>query len=267
MNRHLTCRLLLLLPALWPFLGCASWRPPAGPVSAPAPAAAAPPAGEPAARGKGELPPEQAAEVCLATARALEKEEGHEALAVLEYERARQANPRLDQVSWRLAVLHDRLGEHAQAEAEYRKALQAHPKDADLLNDLGYYHYKRGHWDEAEKVLRQALAVNGGHERAWVNLGLVLAEQQRDGESYEAFAKAVSPAEAHYNVGMILARHGKVNQARKALGDALALQPDLKPAQLALAALDHPPSAAFPQPQARGSSPGHRPGAVPLDPS
>jgi hypothetical protein len=50
----------------------------------------------------------------------------------------------------------------------------------------------------------------------------------------------VSPAEARSNVGVILARQGKHEEARQMLREALALAPELKPAQVVLAKLEEP---------------------------
>ena len=82
-------------------------------------------------RDPEELPPARAAEACLASARELEKH-GYEADAIVQYEKARQDNPRLTQVSRRLAVLYDRQGNAQRALAEYQLALKVQPRDADL---------------------------------------------------------------------------------------------------------------------------------------
>src|SRR5262249_30063891 len=142
------------------------------------------------------------------------------------------------QVTRRLAVLYDRQGDFVHALADYRVALQRAPRDADLLNDLGYCHYERGNWPEAEKALRDALKIDGEHKRAWGNLGLVLGQQERYQESYEAFAKVVSPGEAYANVGILQAQMGRSAEARASLRQALALAPDLKAAQAVLARVE-----------------------------
>jgi Tfp pilus assembly protein PilF len=187
---------------------------------------------------KTELPPDQAAAVCLAAAQELEKN-GHDADAIAQYERARQLNPNLPGIARRLGVLYDRVGDPARAQAEYRRALQASPRNSDLLNDIGFSHYQAGRWADAEEWFRKAVDANPKNERAWVNLGLTLAQQGRQAESLEAFGKALTPAEAHANLGLVLAANGKHPQAREAFQQALAFQPDLKLARAALATLDN----------------------------
>ncbi|MER3416615.1 MAG: hypothetical protein C4297_10435 [Gemmataceae bacterium] len=184
-----------------------------------------------------ELPPHEAARACLKTAELLEQN-GHEIEAIYQYERARHYDPRLTHVARRLAVLYDRQGDHARAAHEYKKALELEPNNVELLNDYGYFQYQRGDWQEAEKWLRKALHVNPRYERAWVNLGMTLAMQGRYAESYEAFVKAVTPAQAHANLGFLLTTQGKWEEAKAAYRKALSLEPGLQIAAGALAKLE-----------------------------
>jgi Tfp pilus assembly protein PilF len=219
-----------------------SWLPGAGclnpgtvpdlPATAPTPAAAT--------SAKAELPSKDGAKVCLALAEDFEKT-GHDADAIVQYERARGYDPSLKQVSRRLAILYDRLGETKKAQEEFQAALKLHPKDADLQNDFGYSCYSHGKFDEAEKHLRQALALNPKHARAWMNLGLTLGQQGRYKDSLEAFLHVASPAEAHSNLAFVLTTQGKREEAKQEYREALALDPELKIAQGALAKLSEPP--------------------------
>ena len=188
-----------------------------------------------------DLPPRQAAEVCLAAAQELEKN-GREIDAIAQYEKAREHNPRLTQVSRRLAVLYDRQCDFQRALTEYRQALALAPHDADLLNDLGYCHYQRGDYVEAERWLRQATERNPKHQRAWVNLGLTLAWQGRYPESYDAFAKVVTPAQARANIGIVQAQQQRTAEAVQSLREALREDPDLRPVRAVLAQLEGAPA-------------------------
>ncbi len=207
------------------------------------PAAPTVPAEPAAASETKELPPRQAGRACLATAQELEKS-GHDAEAIAQYEKARQHDPSLTQVAHRLAVLYDRRCDYERARAEYQLALKQGPRDPDLLNDMGYSCSEREDWAEAEKWLRQATAIDPGHRPAWVNLGIVLARQGRDKESYEAFAKVLRPGEAHSNLGVIQAQRGQLAEARESLRQALALEPQLKQPRAVLDYLEHVPARA-----------------------
>jgi Flp pilus assembly protein TadD len=207
---------------------------------------AKPTAGEPAPaprpNSSDTLPPKQAAEACVATAKELQAH-GHSPEAIMLYERARQLNPQEQQVSRFLALLYDQQGNDARALTEYRKALELAPHDPDLLNDFGYYFYRRRDWRQAEEQFRKAIAQSPEHERAWVNLGLALGEQDRFQESLEAFSKVLGPAAAHSNVGVILAAHERKSDAEAAFKQALAIQNDLPQPRAFLAHFEEPANA------------------------
>ncbi len=186
-----------------------------------------------------QLPPKQAAQACLATAKELQAH-GDAREAILLFERTRQLDPRQKQVSRFLAVLYDQQGNDTKALAEYRKALDDAPRDGDLLNDFGYFYYRRSNWKEAEEYFRKAVAQSVDNERAWVNLGLVLGEQGRYPECFEAFSKVLGPAAAHSNLGVILAAHQRPSEADAEFKQALRLKPDMPQPRAFLAHLEKP---------------------------
>lgn len=181
-----------------------------------------------------ELPPKDSAYVCLVTGYEFEKV-GRVPEAICLYEKARTVQPSLDKkLTRRLAVLYDQMGNFAKADEEFAKALANQPRDAGLLNDLGYSHYARGNWAEAEEYLNQAVALNPDHKRAWINLGMVIAQQGRYPESMRAFRNATSEAEALCNLGFVLSVQGKKDEALQAYSRAVELAPSLKLAQAAV---------------------------------
>src|SRR6185369_9509476 len=118
---------------------------------------------------------------------------------------------------------------------------------ADLLNDLGYCYYSRGKWTDAETTLRKAVTANPQHQRAWVNLGMTLAQMERYQESFEAFTHAVPAAQAHCNLAFILTTQGKRDDAKQAYRLALNFDPGLTLARAALQKLENPrPAGAAP---------------------
>ena len=63
--------------------------------------------------------------------------------------------------------------------------------------------------------LRKAIEIDPKHAKALTNLGMVLAAEQRFDESFEMFSKAVGPAAAHSNVGVLMAKQGRNDDARE----------------------------------------------------
>lgn len=187
-----------------------------------------------------ELSSKDSAKLCLRTAHEFDKQGQIEA-AIRLYEKARASEPSTEKVaSRRLAVLYDRAGDFSKASIEYDALLKANPKDADLLNDLGYSYYCRGDWANAEAHLTKAVQLDSNHKRAWVNLGLALAQQSKWDESYQAFCKAVRPADAHCNIAFILGAQGRIEEAKAQYREALKLDPGMQLAQAGLAHLENP---------------------------
>ena len=167
------------------------------------------------------------ADACLATAREMEAHADHLA-AIEQYERARSLDPDRRGIRAHLAVLYEHLGDQKRAAVEYEAALKEDAKSTELWNDYAYFQFQCGDLDEAESSARQAIKLEPGHKRSWVNLGVILAEQERYDEAYEAFAHAVNPAAAHNNLGIILARQGRIDDARRELVEAQRLDPTLR---------------------------------------
>src|SRR5262245_43491069 len=229
MGRRHGWHLLAGLALLGMQAGCMSWMgkgPPGGPVAT----------GDAAASSR-ELPPDETARVCLTTAEMLFKA-GQDKEAIALYERARSVDPRQAQVCRRLAVLYERQGQTQKAQAEYDRALTMYPRDPGLHSDLGYSCYCRGKYDEAERHLRKAVALDPMHKRAWTNLGMTLGQRGRYDESLTAFANAVPEAQAHSNLGFLLASQGKKEAAKEEYRKALDLDSDLTMASAALAKLE-----------------------------
>jgi len=218
-------------------------------------------------------------------------EHGREAQAVVQFEKARSLQPDYPGLAHKLAILYDRLAQDQKALAEYQRALKQQPDNPYVLNDFGYFHYQRGRYAEAERYFREALAAceratdrsslawttntntsksthHAIRERAAVNLGLALAQQGKLQEAYTAFTQALTPAQAHYNIAVVLlqrAGHLPETQAtdqqrlregaRQHLQRALQLDGSLRQAQALLSELDQP------------RTPSDKPSAPPRSPS
>ncbi len=230
-------RLLPLLAILASALGCVSWPS----FTFPKPPDRSARDTVPARMIQSEFSPAETAKLCLAAGGELDAA-GHAREAIAQYERARQLDPTLAGLSWRLGVLFGRLGENTKADTEFRAACAMFPENANLLNDYGYFLVEAGWLDQAESRLRRALEIDGSHPQARSNLGILLARQGRLQESFDVFAAAVGPAAAHHNIGVILAQQGKTAEAKQAFHQALAISPGLEQSRGMLTHVDRPAS-------------------------
>jgi Tfp pilus assembly protein PilF len=122
-----------------------------------------------------------------------------------------------------LGVIADLQGDYASAEAAYDAALQANPGDAKLRNNRGYSLYLQGRYDEAERDFRAAAAQ--GVDKAWLNLGLVLARQKLYADAVQVMARAETKEVAYNDVGYIAMRQGDYGVAERYFEKAIRVSP------------------------------------------
>lgn len=154
----------------------------------------------------------------LAYLRARRFEEAHGLL-----EQAVLANSALWRAHNGLGFIADLRGDHATAIAAYNAAIALNPDDASLINNRGYSWYLAGEYDAASVDFRDARAR--GVERASLNLGLVLARQQRYAEAVRMMSYAIKPEVAYNDVGYIAMRQGDMQLAETYFRKAIGLAP------------------------------------------
>ena len=150
------------------------------------------------------LTAQQKADVQMAVARSLENQ-GQTEQAIKVYEEVVKKDGHRVDAYHRLAVLHSKKADFKAADRYYQTALKKAPKNAELLCDLGYCCYLQKQWKKGEGNLRRALAIQPELARAHNNLGLLLARTGRDDEALKEFARAgCGEAEARANLGLAL---------------------------------------------------------------
>lgn len=174
--------------------------------------------------------------ICLETAE-LARARGMDEEAIEQFTRARQIDPNVTGVAHPLAVLYDRAGRADAAEREYLAALEEAPSDPDVLCDYGYFLYGRDRIEEAEAKLRESLEWSPGHRQAQINLGLVLGSRGEYAEAESLFRRAIGPAAAAHNVGMLKLRAGDESGAVADLRSAAARDPSLESTREVIAAV------------------------------
>ncbi len=131
----------------------------------------------------------------------------------------------------------DRTGDLAAAERIYRQAIGTNPASAASVNDLGLCLARQGKLQDSAAVLRQAIAMRPDKPLYRNNLATVLVELDQPAEALAHLKTACRPAAAHFNLGQLLVRSGKIEEATTELQEALRLEPSLTPARQALAGL------------------------------
>jgi Tfp pilus assembly protein PilF len=185
----------------------------------------------------GPLTNKQKADVQIAIARSLENQ-GDTTHAIKNYLEVVKKDPNRADAYHRLAVLHDAKGDSESARQFYQIALKKDPKNPELCCDFGYSCYLQKNWKEAEPQLRRALALNADCARAHTNLGLLLARTGREDEALVEFGKAgCDEAAARTNLGFALTLAERWPEAKQQFELALKVDPQSKMAKDGLAAI------------------------------
>jgi tetratricopeptide (TPR) repeat protein len=146
--------------------------------------------------------------------------------AVRLLEAAAAAHPRIALPLLELGQIHQRLGDDAAAAAAYRRALALEPDNPVALNNLAYALGKDpAHLEEAVELAERAFRSAARSPAVADTLGWLLY-QKGDLERAEALlaqaaAGAPDSAEIRYHLGIVYARRGKKDEARRELERAL----------------------------------------------
>jgi protein O-GlcNAc transferase len=164
--------------------------------------------------------------------------EGDTSAATASYKRALRSVP--DHVSSlrRLATLYTADEHYADAIPLWKRLVEATDGDADAYNDLGYAYDLAGYEDPAEAAYLRGLQTDPGNARVRTNFGLMLARHGRTNEAILQLRAAMPLADAYYNVAVVLESQGKKARARREFQRALDTDPDHVEAELHLAAID-----------------------------
>ncbi len=159
---------------------------------------------------------------------------GDMAMAVTMYRKAVAVGKDYVDAYNRLGLALTKVGHHQQAVDVFRSAIQVAPDKPLLHNNLAYSYISLRQWDKAEASLNTALDLQPDFNRARVNLGLVLARTGRYDQAMKQFLLVLPPASAHYNLGLMYEMNRRYELACESFSQALALDPNLGPAKAAL---------------------------------
>ncbi len=127
-----------------------------------------------------------------------------------------------------LAHLDLERGDTDAAERRLLASIRMHP-DAKAFTNLARVYSARTDWVAAESALRRSLALGPRGPEAHNNLGIVLARTGRPEEAARSFRRSTelrpTYAEAWFNLGALELQRGERGAARAALTRALALDP------------------------------------------
>ncbi|MCE9546752.1 MAG: tetratricopeptide repeat protein [Planctomycetia bacterium] len=177
--------------------------------------------GVPPSEPTAALTKNQKMNVQMALARSLERQHKQQDAMGIYQEIARRDKTNAE--AWhRMAVISDMDGKPDKATEYYKLALENAPKNADIYCDRGYSQYLQRRWAESEQSYRKAIELKPDLTRAYNNLGMLLARTGRQNDALMAFHHAgndESEARCNMALAMMLEKHWDEaeNECRTAL--------------------------------------------------
>lgn len=135
-------------------------------------------------------------------------------------------------------------GENAAAESAARASVRLAPDEAIAWNLLGRAEMAESRWEAAELAFERALALDPANPHLYNNRGLLLVYMRRGEEAVDALETAVElfgDEAPHYvlnNLGLAFELSGRLEAARGAFEEALALSPFYVKARVNLRRID-----------------------------
>jgi tetratricopeptide (TPR) repeat protein len=151
---------------------------------------------------------------------------GNPETARQQYEKGIELSPRDMATLVHYARFLDRQNRADEAVAIYQRALSIEPRNVVALNDLGLCHARQGRFQLALVPLRDAVAAAPENARYRNNLANVLVAAGQTPAAVETLQQIHPPAIAHYNVGCLLVRHRKMDEAARHLAYSIQLDPN-----------------------------------------
>jgi serine/threonine-protein kinase len=147
-------------------------------------------------------------------------------LAVQEFQRALDLNPRNSDALSGLAGVYERQGRFAEAEKTYQRAIALRSDYWEGYNRLADFYLRQKRPAEAEAQLKHVIEITPDNWVGYVNMGVALISQNKYDESAQAFEKSIQLAPsyvAYVNLANVYYRQLKPAQAAPLLEKALAL--------------------------------------------
>ena len=146
---------------------------------------------------------------------------GNRQKAMESYTKALEVKPNDAKALASIARLHHSSGDHAKAIEFFQKAIQQDPEESTLYNDLGLTYSKSGNNQAAVDSLVTALKMDPGTSRYANNLATVKFDLGKTDEAFSVLMENNKPAVAHYNMAYLYQEHGKLDDAKKHLSEAV----------------------------------------------
>ena len=183
------------------------------------------------------------AEVLLRIGR-LAREVGKDRVSVAALEEVRRMVPEDPEVHIQLVRSYLEVGRYTKARRTAERAVRLAPQEAISWNLLGRAEMARSNWEAAEMAFDRALTLEPANPHLYNNEGLLFVYMKRGADAIDAIETAIElfgDDVPHYvlnNLGLAFELEGRLEAARGAFEEAMALSPFYVKARVNLRRVD-----------------------------
>lgn len=168
----------------------------------------------------------------------LAESQGDLAHAIEQYQKALELNPKFGDAMFRLAVVQTNLRSFANAIDTWKSYVTLTNGSATAYSNLGFCQDLAGNAPAAEAAYRAGIVRDPSNEPCRVNYGLMLARHGRPNEALLQLQAVLPAAKAHYDLASVYETMGRKKEARVEYAKSLELDPAFTDAKTKLAGLD-----------------------------
>jgi tetratricopeptide (TPR) repeat protein len=157
--------------------------------------------------------------------------QGNYAKAMDFYSKALEAEPKNTAALTSMARLHDRQNNGAKAIEFYEKAIEGTPNQAALYSQVGDVRARMGQIAVAKNQYQKAINLDPKNRGYRSSMAGILIDEGQAEQAEQELRQVDGPAMAQYQMAYLYMSKQNYAAAKQHLGNALAIEPNLKPAR------------------------------------
>lgn len=160
--------------------------------------------------------------------------QGNNTQALEQYRKALKLDPSHRDSLFRMAIVFVKSRQFNEAIETWNKYITVTQGDATAYANLGFAYELASRTSEAEQAYLKGIRREPTNAACRVNYGLLLARKERFNEATMQFQTVLGEADVHYNLASVYEDLGRREQAKIEYKKAIAVNPNMKEAQVRL---------------------------------
>lgn len=168
----------------------------------------------------------------------LAESQGDLAIAIEQYQKALEIDPKTSIAVYRMGIVYSQMRAYDKAIQSWQQYARMTNGSAESFANLGFCYELQGDKATAANTYNEGLAKFPQHQGLRVNYGLLLARGGDIDGARKQLAVVLSEAQVHYNLGSLYEQQGRKDLARQEYLQSIQADPNFLDARSRLATLD-----------------------------